>query len=80
MDEQFADMASSSAARSLREYFEGHVLGDPELENRALVVRLPANRTHGYRELRVRTRGHGEHIIFRLVPVNSACLTFLGPA
>ena len=44
---------------------QGHVVytkssGDPELENRAQVVSLPANRTRGYRELRDRAQGHVE--------------------
>ena len=34
--------------------------GDPELEKRPQVGSLPANRTRGYRELRVRARGHAE--------------------
>ena len=38
----------------------GKSAGDPELEIRAQELRLPANRIRGYRELRVRARGHVE--------------------
>ena len=38
----------------------GKSAGDPELEIRAQELGLPANRIRGYRELRVRARGHVE--------------------